>query len=73
MFVVTLDEAPWDQGARDVLSDLLAAGDSLKTLGLLPAGGSFAALDGVLDPDHVPVGSVSASDSAEARERGLLW
>lgn len=73
VFVVTFDEAPWDQGAREVLSDLLAAGDSLKTLGLFPAGAGFRALDGVLDPDHVPVGSVSAKDSAEERERGLLW
>lgn len=73
VFVVTLDEAPWDRGAREVLSDLLAAGDSLKTLGLFPARGYFGALDGVLDPDHVPVGSVSAKDSGPARDRGLLW
>jgi prephenate dehydratase/chorismate mutase/prephenate dehydratase len=73
VFVVTFDEAPWDQGAREVLSDLLDAGDSLKTLGLFPAGAGFRALDGVLDPDHVPVGSVSSSDPADARERGLLW
>ncbi len=73
VFVVTFDEAPWDQGAREVVSDLLASGDSLKTLGLFPAGAGFRALDGVLDPDHVPVGSISAKDSDEARERGLLW
>jgi prephenate dehydratase/chorismate mutase/prephenate dehydratase len=73
VFVVTLDEAPWDQGAREVLSDLLAAGDALKTLGLFPARGFFGALDGVLDPDHVPVGSVSSKDSGPARARGLLW
>lgn len=73
VFVVTFDEAPWAPGARDVLGDLLAAGDALKTLGLFPAGAGFRALDGVLDPDHVPVGSVSANDEAPARERGLLW
>ena len=73
VFVVTFDEAPWAPGARDVLGDLLAAGDALKTLGLFPAGAGFRALDGVLDPDHVPVGSISAKDSDEARERGLLW
>ena len=73
VFVVTFDEAPWAPGARDVLGDLLAAGDALKTLGLFPAGAGFRALDGVLDPDHVPVGSVSAKDGAPARERGLLW
>jgi len=73
VFVVTFDEAPWAPGARDVLGDLLAAGDALKTLGLFPAGAGFRALDGVLDPDHVPVGSVSAKDEAPARERGLLW
>jgi prephenate dehydratase/chorismate mutase/prephenate dehydratase len=70
---VTFDEAPWDKGAHEVMSDLLAAGDSLKTLGLFPAGAGFRALDGVLDPDHVPVGSVSAKDSDAVRDRGLLW
>ncbi|WP_033327916.1 prephenate dehydratase [Promicromonospora sukumoe] len=73
VFVVTFDEAPWAPGARDVLGDLLAAGDALKTLGLFPAGAGFRALDGVLDPDHVPVGSVSAQDEAPARDQGLLW
>ena len=73
VFVVTLDEAPWDQGAREVLNDLLAAGDSLKTLGTFPARGYFGALDSGLDPDHVPVGSVSADSSVDSRDRGLLW
>lgn len=73
VFVVTLDQAPWDSGAREVLRDLLAAGDSLKTLGMFPAGGYFDALDGVLDPDHVPVGSVSTTDPVATLEQGLLW
>ncbi|MFC6509663.1 prephenate dehydratase [Promicromonospora citrea] len=73
VFVVTLDDAPWSPGVRDVLGDLLAAGDALKTLGLFPAGAGFRTLDGVLDPDHVPVGSVSADDASDALARGLLW
>ncbi|MFI9488661.1 prephenate dehydratase [Promicromonospora sp. NPDC052451] len=73
VFVVTFDDAPWAPGAREVLSDLLAAGDSLKTLGLFPAGAGFRTLDGPLDPDHVPVGSVSSADPDPARGRGLLW
>lgn len=73
VFVVTFDDAPWDPGAREVLGDLLAAGDSLKTLGLFPAGAGFRTLDGALDPDHVPVGSVSSGDDGPAHDRGLLW
>lgn len=74
VFVVTCDEAPWQPGTRAVLDDLLAAGHSLKTLGVFPAGaGSYAALDGALDPDHVPVGSVSAAAPDDERARGLLW
>ncbi|WP_125776748.1 prephenate dehydratase [Antribacter gilvus] len=70
VFVVTCDDAPWGSGARAVLEDLLAAGDSLKTLGVLPAGEE---LDERLDTDHVPVGSVSAAEPAETLAQGLLW
>lgn len=73
VFVVTFDDAPWGAGARELLRDLLAAGDSLKTLGLFPAGAGFRNLDGALDPDHVPVGSVTAADPGAALDQGLLW
>ncbi|WP_245885564.1 prephenate dehydratase [Xylanimonas oleitrophica] len=72
VFVVTLDAAPWAPSVRGLLQDLLAAGDSLKTLGAYPAQPGDGGLDGVL-PDHVPVAGVVAGDDAEAQARGLLW
>ncbi len=72
VFVVTLDGAPWDAPVRALLDDLLAAGDSLKVLGVYPAGPGDDGLDGVL-PDHVPTGSVTAGADAATQERGLLW
>ncbi|GAB4084763.1 prephenate dehydratase domain-containing protein [Myceligenerans cantabricum] len=71
VFVITLDQAPWEPGAHAVLSDLLAAGDSLKTLGVFPA--PDLDVDGTLDPDHVPVGSVTAGADAAGIARELLW
>ncbi|GAA1875581.1 prephenate dehydratase [Myceligenerans crystallogenes] len=71
VFVVTLDQAPWEPGARDVLAELLAAGDSLKTLGVFPA--PDRDLGGTLDPDHVPIGSVSGDAAAADLAAGLLW
>jgi prephenate dehydratase/chorismate mutase/prephenate dehydratase len=71
VFVITLDQAAWEPGARTVLAELLAAGDSLKTLGVFPA--PDLDVDGTLDPDHVPVGSVTVNDDAGAATRGLLW
>lgn len=70
VFVVTCDEAPWEPGARAVLEDLLAAGDSLKTLGVFPARGE---LDDRVDTALVPPGSVRADAGADALARGLLW
>ncbi|MBO0608416.1 prephenate dehydratase [Myceligenerans salitolerans] len=71
VFVITLDEAAWESGARTVLSDLLAAGDALKTLGVFPA--PDLDVDGTLDPDHVPVGSVTVDAGTDEISRGLLW
>ncbi|MBL0886647.1 prephenate dehydratase [Myceligenerans indicum] len=71
VFVITLDEAAWEPGARAVLAELLTAGDSLKTLGVFPA--PDLDVDGTLDPDHVPVGSVTTDSAAEDVTRGLLW
>ncbi|RPF20235.1 prephenate dehydratase [Myceligenerans xiligouense] len=71
VFVITLDEAAWEPGARAVLADLLAAGDSLKTLGVFPA--PDLDVDGTLDPDHVPVGSVTLDAGTDEIGRGLLW
>jgi len=71
-FVVTLDGAPWDERVRALLDDLLAAGDSLKVLGVHPAAAEPDGLDDVL-PAHVPHGSVTAGASAATLGRGLLW
>ncbi len=72
VFVVTFDAAPWDADARALLEDLLAAGDSLKVLGVYAAQPGEGSLDGVL-PAHVPHGSVTAESGAAAIDRGLLW
>ena len=71
VFVITIDQAPWEPGAHAVLSDLLASGDALKTLGVFSA--PDIDVDGTLDPDHVPVGSVTADTDAPDVARGLLW
>ncbi|PFG33754.1 prephenate dehydratase [Sanguibacter antarcticus] len=70
VFIVTIDGAPWDTGVRGVLEGLLAAGDSLKTLGVLPARGE---LDGTVDAHRVPSGSVRVDASDAVLDRGLLW
>ena len=72
VFVVTLDGAPWDARVRSLLDDLLAAGDSLKVLGVYPAPAEDGGFDGVL-PDHLPHGSVTAGTDAATLNRGLLW
>ena len=72
VFVVTLDAAPWAGDVRELFSDLLAAGDSLKVLGVYAAEAGEGGLDGVL-PDHVPAGSVRQHDDPDAIARGLLW
>lgn len=71
VFVITLDQAPWEPGARTVLTDLLAAGDALKTLGVFPA--PDLDVDGTPATDHVPVGSVTSGTPDGEVTGGLLW
>lgn len=74
VFVLTVDGAPWDAPVRSVLEDLLAAGDSLKTLGVVPARGELdESVHADVDAAHVPVGSVGTDSSADAVQGGLLW
>lgn len=78
VFVLTVDGAPWDAPVRAVLDDLVRAGDSLKTLGVMPARGELdEAVPGVshvdVDTAHVPVGSVGAGSGADDLAAGLLW
>ncbi|MBD8078125.1 prephenate dehydratase domain-containing protein [Cellulosimicrobium arenosum] len=74
VFVVTLDGAPWAPTVRDALGDLLRAGDSLKTLGVMPTRGELdESVHADVDAAHVPVAGVDASSSATVLERGLLW
>jgi len=74
VFVLTVDGAPWDAPVRAVLEDLLAAGDSLKTLGVVPARGELdVAVPADVDAAHVPVDSVGGASPAAALDRGLLW
>ncbi|OLT53345.1 prephenate dehydratase domain-containing protein [Cellulosimicrobium sp. CUA-896] len=74
VFVLTVDAAPWEPSVRAVLEDLLRAGDSLKTLGVVPARGELD--EGVhadVDAAHVPVGSVGPATPPAALASGLLW
>ncbi len=74
VFIMTVDAAPWEPAAREVLAALLAAGDSLKTLGVLPARGELdEAVHRAVDPARVPAGGVVAGAAPAALERGLLW
>lgn len=70
VFVVTLDGAPWEPHVRALVRQLLAAGDSLKTLGVFP---DRTGPDAGFDTSRVPAGSVraGADDATVARE--LLW
>ena len=52
----------------------LAAGDSLKTLGVVPARGELdESVHADVDVVHVPVGSVDSSADPAALAAGLLW
>jgi prephenate dehydratase len=74
VFVLTVDAAPWDPPVRAVLQDLLDAGDSLKTLGVVPARGELdEPVHADVDAAHVPVGSVGPSTPAPALASGLRW
>ncbi|WP_454044501.1 prephenate dehydratase [Cellulosimicrobium sp. Marseille-Q8652] len=74
VFVLTVDGAPWDAPVRSVLEDLVAAGDSLKTLGVVPARGELdESVHADVDAAHVPVGSVGDASSPRDLESGLLW
>lgn len=70
VFIITVDGAPWDACVRSVLEGLLAAGDSVKTLGVFPSRGE---LDETVEVDRVPAGSVQAGADELALRRGLLW
>lgn len=70
VFVVTFDGAPWEPEVRGLLAQLLAAGDWLKTLGVVPVRDPA---DPEPDLAGVPVGSVRTDASHDALTAGLLW
>ena len=70
VFIITVDGAPWQGPVRSVLDGLLAAGDSVKTLGVFPSRGE---LDETVEVDRVPAGSVQAGADELASRRALLW
>lgn len=70
VFVLTADAAPWEPPARAVFEALLAAGDSLKTLGVYLGRGD---LDDEFDSERVPLGSVRATSSPGEQAGALLW
>lgn len=70
VFILTVDAAPWSADLHEVLRGLLDAGDSVKTLGVVPSRGE---LDRTVDVDRVPAGSVRAGSPVADLDRGLLW
>lgn len=70
VFVVTLDGAPWEGPVRGLLDQLLAAGDSLKTLGVFP---DRTTADAGFDDSRVPAASVQGGASEDATSWALLW
>ncbi|BDZ40942.1 hypothetical protein GCM10025865_02410 [Paraoerskovia sediminicola] len=70
VFVVTIDAAPWDEGLAQVLRDLLAVGDSLKTLGVFPARSD---LEGSPGAEHLPDGGVRRGATAAELDAALVW
>ena len=73
VFIITVDGAPWDAALGSVLEGLLAAGDSVKTLGVFPSRGELDELDETVEVHRVPAGSVQAGADEAALRRGLLW
>lgn len=70
VFILTVDAAPWSPDLREVLVGLLTAGDSVKTLGVVPARGE---IDDTVSVDRVPTGSVRASSAEPEQRQALLW
>ncbi|GAA2245270.1 prephenate dehydratase [Rarobacter faecitabidus] len=70
VFVITCDGAPWQDHLRALFEELLAAGDSLKTLGVFPHADD---LDAMVDPNRIPAGSASDEQSPASKARALLW
>lgn len=74
VFVLTVDAAPWDPAMARVLNGLMAAEDTLKTLGAMPLRSELdEAVHRDVDASHVPVGSVGAGSDDAGLRRGLLW
>jgi prephenate dehydratase/chorismate mutase/prephenate dehydratase len=55
---------------RSVIGGLIEAGDSVKTLGVLPSRGE---IDATVDEERIPPLSADASSSPGDLERALLW
>jgi prephenate dehydratase/chorismate mutase/prephenate dehydratase len=70
VFIMTVDAAPWDETLRSVIGGLIEAGDSVKTLGVLPSRGE---IDATVDEERIPPLSADASSSPGDLERALLW
>ena len=72
VFVVTLDAPPWAPPCRALLTDLLASGDAVKTMGVwqVPAA---APPVGAVEPDAIPPSSARGANPATALARSLLW
>ncbi len=69
-FIVTVDQAPWQPGAKHVLEQLLAAGDGLKVLGVFPSRGQ---IDDTVDHTRLAPGTARTGVSVAEANRALLW
>lgn len=74
LFILTADAAPWEPALAGVLTDLIAAGDRLKTLGVMPRRVELdEAVHRDVEVSHAPIGSVGPGADDDELRRGLLW
>lgn len=69
-FILTVDQAPWQPELRQVLFNLLDAGDALKTLGVFPSRGQ---IDDRVDESRLAPGTAHNSLTGEQLDHALLW
>lgn len=74
VFVLTVDAAPWEPAMAQVFTDLMAAGDRLKTLGVMAVRAELdEAVHRDVEASKAPVGSVGPGSGRDELRRGLLW
>jgi prephenate dehydratase/chorismate mutase/prephenate dehydratase len=72
VFIVTFDASPWAPASRALFTELLAAGDAIKTLGVWKTDPD-GEIGGAVLPDAIPPAFCVGTDSAVELARSLLW